>query len=82
MIWKPQPLRYSSVGENHPKLLSSFEKLEEEYKTRRYGIYDDLEADDPALGLSDAYYGDASPLAHKCRNLGLPVMIQDVTINL
>ena len=82
LIWKPQPLRYSSVGENHPKLLSSFEKLEEEYKTRGYGIYDDLEADDPALGLSDAYYGDASPLAYKCRNLGLPVMIQDVTINL
>ena len=80
LIWRPQSLEFSSVGKNHPGLLHSFEELVNEYKSKGYGIYDDNLREDAALGLSDAYYGDASPLSQKSRNLGHPVMIQDVNV--
>ena len=70
----------SALPENHPELYSEFKELVQKYKDNDYGIYDNSPDNAPAYTVADAYYGDTSPLSQKCRLLGLPVMIQDVTI--
>lgn len=63
------------------------EDLYQQYKDMTYSIENirNVVLDDEGIALScmdkwDAYYGEQGALAHKCRELGIPVMIENVKI--
>ncbi len=75
LLWRPHPLMEST-------LLSMRLELKEWFLKEDIGIYDDTADMYPAIGLSDAYYGDWSSLVWLYRETGKPVMIQDVEVRI
>ena len=63
-----------------PELYGRYQKLRERFIEEEIGIYDDSSDMYPAIGFSDAYYGDWSSLVWLYRETGKPVMIQDVNV--
>ena len=50
------------------------------YKAEEWEIYDDTADLDWGVALCDSYYGDGSSVVQLCREVGKPIMIQDVEI--
>ena len=63
-----------------PEFYTRYMELKEWFLKERIGIYDDTADMYPAIGLSDAYYGDMSSLVWLYRETGKPVMVQDVEV--
>ncbi|MBR0093362.1 MAG: hypothetical protein IJP92_16870 [Lachnospiraceae bacterium] len=61
-----------------PELYEKFQAIVAEYKEQGFGIYDEEHVSEKLPECFDAYYGDASVLAHYCRNAKVPVMIEAV----
>lgn len=80
LLWRPHPLIESTIKTMKPRLWTEYEKLVQEYRTERWGIYDDSADMDRAVVLSDAYYGDNSSVVRVYWETGKPVMIQNVEI--
>ena len=62
-----------TVGERYCELRDKFEK-------ENLGIYDDGTDDTIAIFFCDAYYGVGGAIAQKCKERGIPVMVQNVEI--
>lgn len=80
LLWRPHPLIQATIESLRPQLWEAYQKLVEWYRSEGWGIYDDTADVDRAIAVSDAYYGDWSSLVTLCRSVGMPVMIQDVSI--
>lgn len=78
LLWRPHPLFCNTIKAVRPEALGEYEKLVEEYRLEGWGIYDDSPELNRAIALCDAYYGDWSSVVQLCREVGVPVMIQDV----
>ena len=61
-----------------PEMHEKFQAIVAEYKEQDFGIYDGEHVSEELPECFDAYYGDASVLAHHCRNAKVPVMIEDI----
>lgn len=59
-----------------PQLWKQYEIITNRFIESGIGIYDAEGISDDYPESFDAYYGDAGNLAHRCRNLGIPVMIR------
>ena len=70
----------STLLSMRPKLYAEYMRLKEWFQAQEIGIYDDTTDMYPAIGLSDAYYGDWSSLVWLYRETGKPVMVQDVEV--
>ncbi|MCI8466553.1 MAG: hypothetical protein HFI63_11995 [Lachnospiraceae bacterium] len=80
LLWRPHPLLKTTLESMRPKLLEAYRGIVEKYQAEGWGIYDDTADMDRAVVLADGYYGDWSSVVHLCQNAGVPVMIQDVTV--
>lgn len=78
LLWRPHPLIKATIESMRPQLWAEYEEIVETYRGQDWGIYDDSADLDRALVMSDAYYGDPSSLVELCRDVGMPVMIQNV----
>lgn len=80
VLWRPHALIETTLEQLHPALYGEYRQLKREYVEKKIGILDEFVDDEAASFICDAYYGDTSPLVQKCRNMGKPVMIQDVEV--
>ena len=61
-----------------PALHEQFQAVVKDYLERDFGLYDGAHESEEMPECFDAYYGDASVLAHRCRNAGVPVMLEAI----
>lgn len=80
ILWRPHPLMESTLLSMRQGLYTRYMQLKEWFQKEKIGIYDGTPDMYPAIGISDAYYGDMSSLVWLYRETGKPVMIQDVEI--
>ncbi len=80
LLWRPHPLIENTLSSMRAGLLQRYLEIKEQYIREGWGIYDDTADLDRAIGLSDAYYGDGSSVVHLFREIGKPVMIQNVEV--
>ena len=80
LLWRPHPLMESTLLSMRPELYTQYMELKSWFLEEAIGIYDDTADMYPAIGISDAYYGDWSSLVPLYQETGKPVMIQDVGI--
>ena len=62
------------------KLAEVYRDTVSSFAGKEFCICPETNQTDLAISLADAYYGDDCPLMSKCRDAGLPVMIQDYDI--
>ena len=80
LLWRPHPLIRATIESMLPQLWEEYEGIVREYRAAGWGIYDDTADIDRAIALCDGYYGDRSSVVRLCREVGKPVMIQNVEI--
>ena len=80
LLWRPHPLLQATISSMRPQLKNEYQKMIDEYKKERWGIYDDSADVDRAVILSDAYYGDSSSVVQLYQQTGKPVMIQNANV--
>lgn len=80
LLWRPHPLIEATISSMRPQLWVEYQKIVDEYRADRWGIYDDSPELDRAIALCDGYYGDHSSLVQLCQDVGKPIMIQDVEV--
>ncbi|MCI9558349.1 MAG: hypothetical protein HFG52_03690 [Lachnospiraceae bacterium] len=80
LLWRPHPLMESTLASMRPNLYGEYMELKQQFVKEQYGIYDDSPDMYPAIGLSDAYYGDWSSLVWLYQKTGKMIMIQDVEV--
>lgn len=77
LIWRPHPLLRATIESMRCDLLKEYDEIVDAYINGGWGIYDVTPNLDLVLNLSDAYYGDHSSVVELCREVGIPVLIQD-----
>lgn len=80
LLWRPHPLLPTTIKSMRPELYEEYEKIMEEYRAGDWGIYDDSADLNRAIAVSDAYYGDPSSVVELFKEVGKPVMIQNVDV--
>ena len=78
--WRPHPLYESTLASMRPDILPEYQHIVKQYKQEAWGIFDggvDLQW---AIAETDAYYGDTSSVIQLFKEVGKPVMIQDVNV--
>lgn len=80
LLWRPHPLMKATIESMRPQLWDEYWEIVKQYRAEEWGIYDDTADMDRAVVISDGYYGDASSITHLCREVGVPLMIQNVDI--
>lgn len=80
LLWRPHPLIKATIESMRPKLWGNYQKMVEQYKKQKWGIYDDTVEIDRAIELCDAYYGDGSSVIQLCREVEKPTMRQNVKL--
>lgn len=80
VVWKVQPLIRETLEQLEPELYRQYCLLEQEICEKSFVIRAEEETDDTLTAFCDAYYGDASPLAQRCRGAGKPVMLQNCLV--
>ena len=80
LLWRPHPLIPATIQSMRPELWERYKKIVKKYQDEGWGIYDDTTDLDRAIRLADAYYGDPSSVIQLCKEVGMPVMVQDVEL--
>jgi len=80
LLWRPHPLIQATISSMRPQLWVGYNKLVKEYRGAGWGIYDDTADLNRAIGMADAYYGDNSSLVQLCKKVGMPVMLQNISV--
>lgn len=80
LLWKPDALLQDSLDSCCPELGREYRKIVEKYLEENWGIYDGDMEWETVVELCDAYYGDPSAIVQRFRNVGKPVMIEDVLV--
>lgn len=80
LLWRPHPLLPTTIKSMRPELYVEYEKIVVEYRAGDWGIYDDSADLNRAIAISDAYYGDPSSVVELFKEVGKPVMIQNVDV--
>lgn len=80
LLWRPHPLIPAALQSMRPALWDQYRAVVERYKTEGWGILDDSADAARALAAGDAYYGDGGSLYEVYKELGKPVMLQNVEI--
>ena len=75
-IWRPHPLYRESMLKAYPEGVAKYDRLVAEFRTEKWGIYDDTSNMYRSMILSDMYYGDWSSVVTLYRLMGKPLLIQ------
>lgn len=78
LLWRPHPLMEATLLSTRPGLFEKYMEIKNQFIREDMGIYDDTPDMYPAIGLSDAYYGDWSSVVWLYKETGKPVLIQSV----
>ena len=78
LLWRPHPLIEATLLSMRPKLYKKYMEIKNQFIQEDIGIFDDTPDMYPAIGLSDAYYGDWSSVVWLYQETGKPVMIQHI----
>lgn len=78
LLWRPHPLMEATILSASPGLYKRYMEIKDQFIREDIGIFDDTPDMYPAIGLSDAYYGDWSSVVWLYQETGKPVMIQHV----
>jgi hypothetical protein len=80
LLWRPHPLNLTTYEAMRSALLKEYVEIALWYKKEGFGICDDGADTNPAILLSDAYYGDWSSLVSQYHCTGKPIMIQSIDV--
>lgn len=80
LLWRPHPLLLNTFDSMLPWLKEEYLKRVRQFKEEGWGIYDETPDPNLAMALSDGYYGDQSSLVTSYRELGKPILLQDVDL--
>ena len=80
LLWRPHPLMVQTAMSMNPAVVDEYLKIVEEFRTNKYGIYDDTADMNRAVAISDAYYGDGGSTVPLYRVTGKPMLLQNVDI--
>ena len=80
LIWRPHPLMKSTIDAMRPELKEDYEDIVRQYVEEGWGIYDTTPDLEKVLNLCDGYYGDPSSVVQICKEIDIPVMIQNPEI--
>ncbi|MHB8065200.1 MAG: CDP-glycerol glycerophosphotransferase family protein [Ruminiclostridium sp.] len=78
LLWRPHPLSIETVSSMRPQLAEKYYELEQEYKDRQIGIFDNSADLHRAIAVSDAYFGDWSSLVPMYGLTGKPLLLQSL----
>lgn len=80
LLWHPHLLIQETLESMCPELWLEYQKMVAEYKSERWGIFDETADEARVEALCDAYYGDGSSMVRLFMKNRKPVMIQDVEL--
>ncbi len=80
LLWRPHPLMESTLKSMRPQWYDRYLEIVEKYQKGQWGIFDNSEDFQRAVGISDAYYGDRSSVVDVFEKAGKPLMIQNYKI--
>ncbi|MCR5517875.1 MAG: LicD family protein [Lachnospiraceae bacterium] len=66
------------IREINPDLWRSYLEFTDSIKDKKYVIYDNDHNAEQYINFVSGYYGTTGSLAHKCRNMGKPVMLMSM----
>ncbi|MBN1183740.1 MAG: CDP-glycerol glycerophosphotransferase family protein, partial [Bacteroidales bacterium] len=78
LLWRPHPLNNATISSMNPSLFNKYKKLIDNFREKKWGIYDDTSDVNRAIVLSDAYYGDDSSLLPMFGLTGKPILRQNI----
>lgn len=78
LIWRPYILSNKDRALFDITFLQRYQKMIDDYRAAGWGAIDESKDAATAIGLADAYYGDPDMVMQRCRNLNMPIMIQNV----
>lgn len=78
LLWRPHPLMEATILSACPELYKRYMEIKDRFIREDLGIFDDTPDMYPAIGLSDAYYGDWSSVVWLYKETGKPVLIQHI----
>lgn len=76
--WRPHPLSRSTASSMRPDVYAQYCAIEDWYKQKGIGIFDDTSDLHRAIAYTDAYYGDGSSLMPLYEATGKPIMMADI----
>ncbi len=80
LLWRPHPLIESTLISMRPQLCEKYKEIKDEYVKGGWGIYDDTSDLNRAIILCDGYYGDQSSVVQMYRQMGKPIMLQNMNV--
>lgn len=78
LLWRPHPLIEATLLSTRSELYEKYMEIKDQFIREDIGIFDNTSDMYPAIGLSDAYYGDWSSVVWLYKETGKPVLIQNV----
>lgn len=78
LLWRPHPLIEATLLSTRSELYEMYMEIKNQFIREDIGIFDNTSDMYPAIGLSDAYYGDWSSVVWLYKETGKPVLIQNV----
>lgn len=78
LLWRPHPLIEATLLSTRSELYEMYMEIKNQFIREHIGIFDNTSDMYPAIGLSDAYYGDWSSVVWLYKETGKPVLIQNV----
>ncbi|MCR4890693.1 MAG: LicD family protein [Lachnospiraceae bacterium] len=80
LVWKNCPMFQNFLSKLEPEIWEEFEAINHGFLEEGWGIYDGEGENSAAIALSDAYYGDSSPIIDFFLDDKRPVMIENMEI--
>lgn len=81
LLWRPHPLSQATATALNPGVYERYLEIVNEFIKDGSGIYDKDGDLDVTIAMSDGYFGDGSSLIEICRELEMPVMLQEFEYN-
>lgn len=81
LLWKPDiaiTKEFEAVAGG--RIMERYHALVRQFQAEAWGIYDESEDLGRVVAAADAYYGDSCRAVQMCRQAGIPVMLQDISI--
>ena len=80
LLWRPHPLTIQTIKSMNPAILKDYERIVNDFKREKWGIYDDSSDLNRAIAISDAYYGSMGSVYALYKKTGKPMLVQNVNV--
>lgn len=80
VIWNTNANIRSVLEVYYPALWEKYSSIVNEYLSEDFGIFEESDDYSKTAPIADAYYGDRDMVMNICKNMGKPVMIQNIEV--